>query len=202
MLYPGLALGAIVSRASRISDGMFVAAANAVSSLVTVRQPGASLLPQIDDLRSVSATVAVGGGRGGGWRKAWPESSSTISFNRCRTRCGSRNIAASRRSDASLSADSLLLLALRLVRSAEPQAPAVVRTISDSPSSVDLVALQATVHDREGRLRLRICASRISRSTKTASGKPSGCSGTKTFRLPSGWWSITAASMRPQARCM
>ncbi len=59
MLYPGLALGAIVSRASRISDGMFAAAANAVSSLVTVRQPGASLLPHIDDLRSVSATVAA-----------------------------------------------------------------------------------------------------------------------------------------------
>jgi malate dehydrogenase (oxaloacetate-decarboxylating) len=59
MLYPGLCLGAIVSRAGRISDGMFAAAANAVSSLVTVRQPGASLLPQIDDLRSVSVTVAV-----------------------------------------------------------------------------------------------------------------------------------------------
>ena len=59
MLYPGLALGAIVSRASRISNGMFVAAANALSSLVTVRQPGASLLPHIDDLRSVSVTVAA-----------------------------------------------------------------------------------------------------------------------------------------------
>ncbi|MEO5923682.1 MAG: NAD-dependent malic enzyme [Bryobacteraceae bacterium] len=59
MLYPGLVLGAIVSRASRISAGMFAAAANAVSSLVTVRQPGASLLPHIDDLRSVSSTVAV-----------------------------------------------------------------------------------------------------------------------------------------------
>jgi malate dehydrogenase (oxaloacetate-decarboxylating) len=59
MLYPGLGLGAIVSRASRISDGMFAAAASAVSSLVAVRQPGASLLPHIDDLRSVSATVAV-----------------------------------------------------------------------------------------------------------------------------------------------
>ena len=59
MLYPGLGLGAIVARASRISDGMFAAAANAVSSLVAVRQPGASLLPQIDDLRSVSVTVAV-----------------------------------------------------------------------------------------------------------------------------------------------
>ncbi len=59
MLYPGLALGAIVSRARRISDGMFAAAANAVSSLVTVRQPGASLLPHVDDLRSVSVTVAA-----------------------------------------------------------------------------------------------------------------------------------------------
>jgi malate dehydrogenase (oxaloacetate-decarboxylating) len=59
MLYPGLALGAIVARASRISEAMFAAAASAVSSLVTVRQPGASLLPQVDDLRSVSATVAV-----------------------------------------------------------------------------------------------------------------------------------------------
>jgi malate dehydrogenase (oxaloacetate-decarboxylating) len=59
MLYPGLALGAIVSRAIRISDGMFAAAANAVSSLVTVRQPGASLLPHIDDLRSASLTVAI-----------------------------------------------------------------------------------------------------------------------------------------------
>jgi malate dehydrogenase (oxaloacetate-decarboxylating) len=59
MLYPGLALGAIVSRASRISDGMFAAAASAVSSLVTVRQPGASLLPHVDNLRSVSMTVAA-----------------------------------------------------------------------------------------------------------------------------------------------
>ena len=59
MLYPGLGLGAIVARARRISDGMFAAAAGAVSSLVAVRQPGASLLPHIDDLRSVSATVAI-----------------------------------------------------------------------------------------------------------------------------------------------
>jgi malate dehydrogenase (oxaloacetate-decarboxylating) len=59
LLYPGLVLGAIVSRARTISDGMLAAAANAVSSLVTVRQPGSSLLPQIDDLRSISLTVAV-----------------------------------------------------------------------------------------------------------------------------------------------
>ncbi len=58
-LYPGLCLGAIVSGARRISDGMFAAAANAVSSLVAVRQPGASLLPHVDNLRSLSAIVAV-----------------------------------------------------------------------------------------------------------------------------------------------
>jgi len=59
MLYPGLALGAIVSRAKKISDRMFMAAASAVSSMVTVRQQGASLLPHVDDLRLVSATVAA-----------------------------------------------------------------------------------------------------------------------------------------------
>jgi malate dehydrogenase (oxaloacetate-decarboxylating) len=59
MLYPGLCLGAIVSQARRISDSMFAAAANAVSSLVAVRLPGASLLPHVDDLRIVSLTVAV-----------------------------------------------------------------------------------------------------------------------------------------------
>jgi malate dehydrogenase (oxaloacetate-decarboxylating) len=38
---------------------MFAAAANAVSSLVAVRLPGASLLPHVDNLRSVSMTVAL-----------------------------------------------------------------------------------------------------------------------------------------------
>jgi malate dehydrogenase (oxaloacetate-decarboxylating) len=59
MLYPGLGLGAIVSRSRMISIGMLAAAANALSSLVAVRLPGASLLPHIDDLRSVTVTVAV-----------------------------------------------------------------------------------------------------------------------------------------------
>jgi malate dehydrogenase (oxaloacetate-decarboxylating) len=58
-LFPGLSLGAIVCRARRISDGMFAAAANAVSSLVAVSQRGASLLPHVDNLRSVSVIVAA-----------------------------------------------------------------------------------------------------------------------------------------------
>jgi malate dehydrogenase (oxaloacetate-decarboxylating) len=59
LLYPGLGLGAVTARARRISDGMLHAAAEAVGGLVDVTTPGASLLPQVDDLREVSATVAV-----------------------------------------------------------------------------------------------------------------------------------------------
>jgi malate dehydrogenase (oxaloacetate-decarboxylating) len=59
LLYPGLGLGAVTVRARRISDGMLHAAAEAVGGLVDVTTPGASLLPQVDDLREVSATVAV-----------------------------------------------------------------------------------------------------------------------------------------------
>jgi malate dehydrogenase (oxaloacetate-decarboxylating) len=59
LLYPGLGLGTIVSRARLISDGMFMAAARAVSSLVDPNRPGASLLPLVQNLRAVSATVAV-----------------------------------------------------------------------------------------------------------------------------------------------
>jgi malate dehydrogenase (oxaloacetate-decarboxylating) len=49
----------VTVRARRISDGMLHAAAEAVGGLVDVTTPGASLLPQVDDLREVSATVAV-----------------------------------------------------------------------------------------------------------------------------------------------
>ncbi|MER5648714.1 NAD-dependent malic enzyme [Streptosporangium sp. NPDC002524] len=59
LLYPGLGLGVIVSRARRVSDGMLQAAAEAVGSLADVSAPGASLLPPVGDLREVSATVAV-----------------------------------------------------------------------------------------------------------------------------------------------
>jgi malate dehydrogenase (oxaloacetate-decarboxylating) len=59
LLYPGLVLGAVTARARRISDGMLHAAAEAVGGLVDVTTPGASRLPQVDDLREVSATVAV-----------------------------------------------------------------------------------------------------------------------------------------------
>jgi malate dehydrogenase (oxaloacetate-decarboxylating) len=59
LLYPGLGLGTIVSRARRVSDGMLVAAAEAVAGMVDARRPGASLLPRVENLRDTSATVAA-----------------------------------------------------------------------------------------------------------------------------------------------
>lgn len=59
LLYPGLGLGTIVAQASQISDGMFWAAAQAVAESVTIHGKGASLLPSIDELRKVSAKVAI-----------------------------------------------------------------------------------------------------------------------------------------------
>jgi len=59
LFYPGLGLGAIVARAKRISDEMFHAGADAVARMVDVGTPGASLLPQVENLRDVSAAVAI-----------------------------------------------------------------------------------------------------------------------------------------------
>jgi malate dehydrogenase (oxaloacetate-decarboxylating) len=59
LIYPGIGLGTIVSRASHVTDGMLLAASRAIASLVDVTGPGAGLLPEVDNLRAVSATVAV-----------------------------------------------------------------------------------------------------------------------------------------------
>jgi malate dehydrogenase (oxaloacetate-decarboxylating) len=59
-VFPGLGLGVSVCKASRVSDGMIIDAARAVASLMDdSRAPGDSLLPSVDQLRLVSATVAV-----------------------------------------------------------------------------------------------------------------------------------------------
>ena len=59
LLYPGLGLGVIVSGASQVTDGMLLAAAQAVASQVDPTTPGTSLLPPVENLRASSATVAV-----------------------------------------------------------------------------------------------------------------------------------------------
>jgi malate dehydrogenase (oxaloacetate-decarboxylating) len=58
-VYPGIGLGAIAVRARRISDGMFLAAANAIAAQSpTKRDPGANLLPPLIEIRKLSFEVA------------------------------------------------------------------------------------------------------------------------------------------------
>jgi malate dehydrogenase (oxaloacetate-decarboxylating) len=59
LVFPGLGLGALVARASRITDNMLSAAAHAVAGLIDASAPGAPLLPEIDALRQTSLAVAV-----------------------------------------------------------------------------------------------------------------------------------------------
>ncbi|KOO47076.1 NAD-dependent malic enzyme [Priestia koreensis] len=58
-IFPGLGLGSIVVKAKLITDGMFAAAAKAVADMVDSRKPGASLLPSVKEIRSVSLAVAI-----------------------------------------------------------------------------------------------------------------------------------------------
>jgi malate dehydrogenase (oxaloacetate-decarboxylating) len=58
-VFPGLGLGAIVTKAKVISKGMFAAAAYAVARMTDNSTPGASLLPSIEKLHEVSKYVAI-----------------------------------------------------------------------------------------------------------------------------------------------
>jgi malate dehydrogenase (oxaloacetate-decarboxylating) len=59
LIYPGIGLGTIVARAARVTDGMLLAASEAIAGLVDINRPGAALLPDVENLRAASATVAV-----------------------------------------------------------------------------------------------------------------------------------------------
>lgn len=59
LIFPGLGLGTIVVRASIMTDGMFAAAAEAVASMVDTSQPGAPILPEVEELRNISEMVAI-----------------------------------------------------------------------------------------------------------------------------------------------
>jgi malate dehydrogenase (oxaloacetate-decarboxylating) len=63
LLYPGLGLGAIVSGASKVTNSMLLAAAEAVAGEADVSERGASLLPAVDNLQAASATAALAVGR-------------------------------------------------------------------------------------------------------------------------------------------
>lgn len=58
-IFPGVGLGAIVSMAPKITDQMFIAAAKALASLVSLKKASkGTLLPEIKDIRVVSESVA------------------------------------------------------------------------------------------------------------------------------------------------
>jgi malate dehydrogenase (oxaloacetate-decarboxylating) len=59
LVFPGLGLGVTVARAARITETMITAAAEAVAALSDATKRGASLLPPVTNLRTVSATVAI-----------------------------------------------------------------------------------------------------------------------------------------------
>lgn len=60
LIYPGLGLGTIISRARQISPGMFMAGIQALAKLSPAfEDPNASLLPDLSEVRSVSVHVAA-----------------------------------------------------------------------------------------------------------------------------------------------
>jgi len=59
-IFPGMGLGVIASKAARVTDSMFVAAARALAEMSPVhRDPASSLFPPLEDVRSVSRRVAL-----------------------------------------------------------------------------------------------------------------------------------------------
>jgi malate dehydrogenase (oxaloacetate-decarboxylating) len=58
LVFPGLGLGVIVAGAQRVTKGMLEAAATAVAREADVSTPGAALLPNVRNLRALSAVVA------------------------------------------------------------------------------------------------------------------------------------------------
>jgi malate dehydrogenase (oxaloacetate-decarboxylating) len=58
-IFPGMGLGILAVGARRVSDGMFMAAAEALSALApALRDPGAALLPPLHEARDVSVDIA------------------------------------------------------------------------------------------------------------------------------------------------
>ncbi|WEV64765.1 NAD-dependent malic enzyme [Bifidobacterium sp. ESL0732] len=58
LMYPGICFGAIVGKASHISQGMLLAAAYAISDMIDVDKPGVAVLPPVSSLTEISRRVA------------------------------------------------------------------------------------------------------------------------------------------------
>ena len=60
MIYPGLAAGVIVSRATKLSDTLIVAGEEALANLSpALNDPDDALLPDLHDVRDISIKVAA-----------------------------------------------------------------------------------------------------------------------------------------------
>ena len=59
-IFPGVGLGALVSRASVVTDSMFVAASDALATWTIDRDPsGTALYPPLADLRAITRDIAA-----------------------------------------------------------------------------------------------------------------------------------------------
>jgi malic enzyme len=59
-IFPGVGLGALISQASRVTDSMFLAAAQALAEFTCAQDlPDSALYPRLRDLRAVSRLVAL-----------------------------------------------------------------------------------------------------------------------------------------------
>ena len=97
LVFPGLGLGVTVAQASRITDRMIAAAADAVAALSDATTPGAPLLPPVSDLRrsrprsaSRSPAAAV--------EEGLAQVPSTTPSSRCTRPCGGPSTRTSRSS--------------------------------------------------------------------------------------------------------
>jgi malate dehydrogenase (oxaloacetate-decarboxylating) len=60
LVYPGIGLGSVLSRADRLSEGMIVAAAEGLAELSpALEDPAKALLPDIKNVRATSVNVAM-----------------------------------------------------------------------------------------------------------------------------------------------
>ena len=59
-IFPGVGLGALVSHATKVTDGMLLAASRAISEMVTPEQEAMGLmLPEMEDIRAAATAVAI-----------------------------------------------------------------------------------------------------------------------------------------------
>ena len=58
LVFPGIGLGVVVAGAQRVTKRMLDAAAKAVAQQADPTPPGAAVLPDVKDLRAISAVVA------------------------------------------------------------------------------------------------------------------------------------------------